>query len=70
MRSEQLRQIKWRSDADFQCVIEFLKGAFVQPFHEGTGVIDEKIHVAVIGHDFMGNLQEQTDRQDLQYSNR
>ena len=52
--AKELRQIKWRGNADLQGIGKFFIRTFVNALHQGHGVVDEVIDLAVVGNNFFG----------------
>ena len=51
---EELSQIKGRGNAYLKSIIEFFVGAVGNPFHQRQRVVDQVIHMTVIGDYFFG----------------
>ena len=56
MGREQLGQVKGCGNAHPQSIVEFLIAAFVDALHQGQSVVDEVIHMAVLGNHRLGEL--------------
>ena len=56
MRGKQFGQVKGRGDAYPQGVVEFLIAALVKALHQRQGVVDQKIHMPIIGKDLLSKI--------------